>query len=50
MKQKSQRVAPTGAPMNHKNKTDSKPGKTLGNMVGTFESLTGYSRNNVNIK
>ena len=26
------------APMNHKNETDSKPGKTSGNMVGTFES------------
>ena len=33
-------VAPTGAPMNPKNKTDSKPGKTLGNMVETFESIT----------
>jgi len=33
-------IAPTITPTNHKNETDSKPGKTLGDMVGAFESIT----------
>ena len=35
-----QRVAPTVAPMDHQYRPDSRPGKTLDNMVGAFESIT----------
>jgi putative transposase len=46
-----QGIAPTVALTDHKNETDSKPGKTLGDMVGAFESITtvNYIRNVKNL-